>query len=106
MLKKFGLQAMMVLIGVGLFAAVSAQVRPAGSLSGTVRDPKGAAVPNAEVVMLQDTGSSRTVKADDNGFYLAPSLRVGRYTVSPSPSGFKKTVASEVELHVGENKVV
>ena len=107
MLKKFGLQAVMVLIGVGVFVAVSAQVSTVGTISGTVRDPKGAAVPNAEVVIQQEgTGVSRTVNADDNGFYLATTLGVGRYTVSTSPQGFKKTVATSVDLHVGENKVV
>ena len=62
MFKKFGLQAVMVLIGVGVFAAVSAQVSTVGTISGTVRDPKGAAVPKAEVVIQQEgTGVSRTV---------------------------------------------
>ena len=68
MLKKFGLQAVMVLIGVGVFAAVSAQVSTVGTISGSVRDQKGATVPNAEVVIQQEgTGISRTVNADDNG---------------------------------------
>jgi hypothetical protein len=107
MLKKFGLRAMMVLIGVGVFAAVSAQVSTVGTISGTVRDQKGAVVPNAEVVIQgEDTGVSRTVNADDSGFYLATSLAVGRYSISTSPQGFKKTVASAVDLHIGENKVV
>ncbi|MEP6913943.1 MAG: carboxypeptidase-like regulatory domain-containing protein, partial [bacterium] len=107
MLKKFGLQAVMVLIGVGVFAAVSAQVSTVGTISGSVRDQKGATVPNAEVVIQQEgTGVSRTVTADDNGFYLATSLPVGRYSISTSPQGFKKTVASAVDLHIGENKVV
>ncbi|HAF14045.1 MAG TPA: hypothetical protein DCK99_10180, partial [Blastocatellia bacterium] len=107
MLKKFGLRAVMVLIGVGVFAAVSAQVSTVGTISGTVRDPKGAAVPKAEVVIQQEgTGVSRTVNADDNGFYLATSLPFGRYTISTAPRGFKKTVAEAVDLHVAENKVV
>ena len=107
MLKKFGLQALMVLIGVGVFAAVSAQVSTVGTISGTVRDQKGAIVPNAEVVIQgEGTGVERTVNTDDSGFYLATSLAVGRYTVSTSPQGFKKTVASGVDLHIGENKVV
>ena len=107
MLKKFGLQALMVLIGFGVFASVSAQVRTVGTISGTVRDPKGAIVANAEVAIQEEgTGASRTVNTDDNGFYLATSLPVGRYSISTSPQGFKKTVASDVDLHIGENKVV
>src|SRR6267143_6066458 len=95
MLKKLVLQAaVMVLMSAG-FVIVNAQVTTVGSISGTVRDPKGAAVPKAEV-LIHDEGSgvSRTVVADDNGFYLAASMPVGQYSISTSPQGFKKTVAS------------
>src|SRR5215471_5304967 len=84
-----------------------AQTSTVGNISGTVRDPNGAAVPKAEVVIQEErTGQSRTVTADENGFYSAPSLPVGRYTVSSSPQGFKKTVNSGLDLHVNENLVV
>ena len=107
MLKKLGLHVVVVLIGAGVFAAVNAQVTTVGSISGTVRDPKGAAVPKAEVLIQDErSGLSRTATADDNGFYLATSMPVGLYTISTSPQGFKKTVANGVDLHVGENKVV
>src|SRR5882757_5752445 len=107
MFKRIGLQVLVVLMGIGVFTAVNGQVSTVGSISGTVRDPKGAAVPKAEV-LIQDQGSgvSRTVVADDNGFYLAASMPVGQYTISTSPQGFKKSVAPAVDLHVGENKVV
>jgi hypothetical protein len=106
MLKKLGLQMVLVLIG-AFFISVNAQTTTVGTISGTVRDPKGAAVPNAEVTIQQEgTGFSRTVNSDDNGFYIAPSMPAGRYTISTAPSGFKKTVAEAVELHVSENKVV
>ncbi|MDX6531146.1 MAG: hypothetical protein QOH41_3436 [Blastocatellia bacterium] len=106
MLKKLGLQLVVVLIG-ALFFTAHAQTTTVGTISGTVRDEKGAVVPKAEVsIQGEGTGLSRTVNSDDNGFYLANSLPVGRYTVSTAPSGFKKTVASGVDLHVSENKVV
>src|SRR6266851_1094881 len=106
MLKKLGLQVVVVLIG-GLFFAAYGQTTTVGTISGTVRDEKGAVVPKAEVsIQGEGTGIARTVKSDDDGFYLATSLSPGRYTVSSAPSGFKKTVASAVDLHVGENKVV
>src|SRR5712691_9683428 len=106
MLKKFGLQVVVVLAGALLFSA-NAQTTTVGTISGTVRDQKGAVVPRAEVsIQSEGTGISRTVNSDDNGFYLANSLPAGRYTVSTAPSGFKKTVAAGVDLHVAENKVV
>src|SRR5438552_17503862 len=106
MLKKLGLQVVAVLIGALLFAAY-AQTTTVGTISGTVRDEKGAVVPRAEVsIQGEGTGISRTVNSDDGGFYLAPSLPAGRYTIPTAPSGFKKTLASGVDLHVGENRVV
>src|SRR5258705_1143893 len=106
MLKKFGLQAIVFLISVG-FLVVNAQTPTVGTMSGIVRDSSGAAVPKAEVVIQQEgTGFSRTVNADENGNYLASSLPPGKYTVSTSPAGFKRTVANGVEVHVGENRVL
>jgi len=106
MLKKLGLQLVLVLIG-ALFFSAHAQTTTVGTISGTVRDEKGAVVPKAEVsIQGEGTGLSRTVNSDDNGFYLANSLPAGRYTVSTAPHGFKKTVAPAVDLHVSENKVV
>src|SRR2546421_2652027 len=106
MLKKLGVQIVAVLVG-ALFFTAYAQTTTVGTISGTVRDEKGGVVPKAEVsIQSQGTGTSRTVTSDDNGFYLALSLPAGLYTVSTAPSGFKKTVASAVDLHGAENKGV
>lgn len=107
MKKMLGLYAVLVLLGVGLLSGVRAQTSTVGSISGTVRDPQGAAVPKAEVVIQEEaTGQTRTVRTDDDGDYSAQSLPVGRYTVSVSPQGFKKTVATGVEVHVSDRVVV
>lgn len=107
MTKKLGLQAVLLLLGAGLLAGVNAQTTTVGNISGTVRDPKGAVVPKADVLIQEETTTfSRTVITDDKGFYLALSLPAGRYSVSTAPQGFKKTIATGVELHVTENKVV
>jgi len=82
MLKKLGLQVAAVLIG-ALFFSAHAQTSTVGTISGTIRDEKGAVVPQAEVsIQSEGTGISRTVSSDDNGFYVAPSLPAGRYTIS------------------------
>src|SRR5213075_2113162 len=104
MLKKIGLQVLVALFAAGLFV-VNAQTTTLGTISGTIRDEKGASIPNAEVV-IQEVGietSPRIVKTDDAGFYIANGLRPGKYTVSSSPSGFKKTVVTDVDLHVTES---
>ena len=101
------MQAMLLLLSIGLLVGVHGQSSTAGNITGTVRDPQGAAVPKAEVTVTDEkTGASRTVTADDDGFYNIPSLAAGVYTVSTSPAGFKKTITTGVQLHVTENKVV
>src|SRR5918995_1304728 len=107
MKKKFGLFVVLFLCVVGLSGGVHAQTSTVGSISGTVRDPKGAAVPRAEVVITEETtAQTRTVKTDEDGFYSAQNLPVGRYSVSVAPQGFKNTVATGIEVHVGDRVVV
>jgi hypothetical protein len=108
MMRKLGLQSLVLLLGLGLFiVSVHAQSTTVGSISGTVRDPQGAVIPKAEVTITEETtGVERTVVAGDDGFYSVPSLPVGLYTVSAAPQGFKKTVNSGVQLHVGDKLVV
>jgi hypothetical protein len=107
MKKKLGLYFVLVLLGVGLLNGVSAQTSTVGSISGTVRDPQGAAVPKAEVVIEEETtGQSRKVKTDEDGVYSAQSVPAGRYKVSVAPQGFKNTVATGIEVHVSDRVVV
>jgi hypothetical protein len=107
MSRRFGLQAVLLLLSIGLLVGVHAQSSTAGNITGTVRDPQGAAVPKAEITVVEEkTGASRTVTTNDDGFYNIPSLIPGVYTLSTAPAGFKKTVVTAVELHVNENKTV
>src|SRR3989440_2926019 len=107
MMRKPLLKALLLLLALGLLTGARAQVSTTGSISGTVRDPQGAAVPKAEVTITEETtGTSRNVTADDAGFYSAIGLPVGRYTVSTAPHGFKKTVNSGIDLHIGDKLAV
>jgi hypothetical protein len=107
MKKKFGLSVLLILLGVGLSGGVNAQTSTVGSISGTVRDPQGAAVPRAEVTIEEETtGQTRTVRTDEDGVYSAQSLPVGRYRVSVAPQGFKNLVATGIEVHVSDKVVV
>jgi hypothetical protein len=52
------------------------------------------------------TGVSRTVSADDAGFYAAPNLLPGQYTVTAFALGFAKSVEVRVELAVGAEQTL
>src|SRR4030095_504124 len=107
MSKRLGLQAMLLVLGIGLLVSARAQSSTTGNLTGPVRDAQGAAVANAELVITDEkTKASRTVTTNEDGIYSAPALPAGLYTIATNPSGFKKSVTTGVDLHVAENKVV
>jgi len=97
----------LILMSASFALVIHAQTTTVGNVSGNVRDPNGAAVPQAEIVITEEgTTKSRTVVSDDNGYYSAPSVPAGRYTFTVSATGFKKTVNNTVDVHVGEDKVL
>jgi len=104
MRNSLRLSVVLLLLNLTLSVGVSAQTSTVGNISGVVQDPKGAAVPQAEVQIVNpSTNFTRTVKTDDNGFYSAPRLPVGRYTVTATSSGFKRGQVQQVDLHVNED---
>ena len=62
-----------------------------GSVSGTVRDQSGAAVPGASVA-LTNTATNIASKSTTNesGYYLFPGVNPGPYTLSAESSGMQK----------------
>ncbi len=77
-------------IGLAFTVQTFAQGGATGAIMGTVQDPSGAFIANAEVrVTNQDTGvQERTVKTGADGAFAAPLLPVGTYTVSIQSAGF------------------
>jgi hypothetical protein len=76
-----------------------------GSISGTVLDPSGAAVPNANVT-IKNTDRNQVVrqtKTDAAGVYSAPLIPVGTYSVKVEVPGFKVQERTGVVLNVKDN---
>ena len=60
-----------------------------GSLAATVRDPSGAVVPNARVVLKnEDTGAARDTASNSSGFFDISAIQPGAYTLTISAPGF------------------
>jgi Carboxypeptidase regulatory-like domain len=58
--------------------SAAAQVGASAQISGFVRDETAGVLPGANVAATQtDTGSMRTVVADDGGFYVLSNLPIG-----------------------------
>ena len=90
------------LLGLCSLSLASAQ-QGRGTMSGTVTDASGAAVPGARVV-ITNAGTNATFPTATNevGFYTAPAMPVGAYTVSVEKDGFKKSVRSGITLQVDQ----
>ncbi|SPE38877.1 TonB-dependent receptor [Candidatus Sulfopaludibacter sp. SbA6] len=77
------------------------------SLSGTVKDDSGAALPSAIVSVKNiETGAERKLVTDYNGRYSAPSIAIGKYEVSASKEGFASQVKTGIYLVVGQTTEV
>src|SRR5580704_11168114 len=88
MFAKFKTVAALVLFSMLVSVPVRAQVSGA-TLSGTVTDVAGSAVPSA-IVSIKNTatGITREVSTDSAGFYSAPNLPPAVYEVTASAPGF------------------
>jgi hypothetical protein len=74
-----------------------------GSITGTVRDPSGAAVPRAEVVAQRmDTGMQTKTLSTADGTYTVPSLHVGTYALDVTAAGFKTAQVKDLRVVAGE----
>jgi len=91
---------------VGLPSSAWAQ-KDTGSIVGTVKDPSGAVLPNAQVT-LKDTerGTTFVTHTNESGEFVASTLKIGRYTVTVEHSGFKKAVSVPVDLDVQQRIAV
>jgi len=78
-----------------------------GSISGFVHDPTSANIPGASVIVTNsETGLSRTLLADERGYYRALALPVGRYDVKVQREGFRNMVRFGIDLAVAQDAEV
>src|SRR5688572_19800196 len=72
-----------------------------GSMSGTVTDPNGAAVPGAKIVAKNVvTGFQIETQSSDAGLYVFATLPVGPYDVTAEKTGFKKLNHTGLEIRI------
>jgi hypothetical protein len=74
---------------------------PNGTINGIVLDPSGAAIPGAEIVVVNDgTGVQYTTRANGMGIYVVSNLPPGPYRIQVSNSGFKTIIKPDIVIHV------
>jgi len=70
-----------------------------GQISGFVRDSSQSVMPGVAVTATNEgSGEHHQTTTNGSGYYVFPSLVVGRYTVAAELSGFKKAVERSVWL--------
>src|SRR5450432_3668061 len=91
-------------LGIFLLAACGASLaQETGSITGQILDPAGAVISRAKVEVKNDaTGALFATVSDDSGFYRAPQLRPGVYTITAAISGFRTAVRPGVEVRVND----
>ncbi len=90
-----------------LFTSHAFGQRDLGTITGTVTDASGAAIPNARVVIVEDaTGLSYNTVTSESGSYTEPALKPGTYTVSVEAPGFQKSQEKGVVVNPGEPTAV
>jgi hypothetical protein len=94
-------KSVIVLVAVCFLCVVMAAQETTGTISGTVKDPSGAVVPNATVTLTNTEKNAvlRTVTTDSSGNFSAPSLPIGHYEVTITAPGFQKYTQTDVVLN-------
>jgi hypothetical protein len=87
---------------VGCFSA-PLLAQDTASITGTVTDQTGAAIPNAQVTVSNaEHGIKRSTVSNGDGAYLVSAIPPGSYNLTISVKGFKKYEASGIILRVAE----
>jgi Carboxypeptidase regulatory-like domain len=86
-------------------SSVLAQSGASGSISGSVKDESGGALPGATITLSSPSLQLRqlTQTADANGNYQFVDLPLGVYSLKVELSGFSTLIRDDVRLNVGFN---
>ncbi|HET7345904.1 MAG TPA: carboxypeptidase regulatory-like domain-containing protein [Acidobacteriaceae bacterium] len=95
---------LVLLFSVGaLWCPVAVAQQASANVTGTVKDPSGAAIPNAQVQLTNvNTGVVRTTATNTVGIYVFPNVVPGVYGMQASANGFATVSQPPVTLQVGQ----
>jgi len=69
------------------------------AITGIVSDPSGAAIPNAQVTLMNtDTGLVLKAATDQSGVYTFSPIKIGNYKITVTASGFSTTTQENLQL--------
>ncbi|MEZ5354845.1 MAG: TonB-dependent receptor [Bryobacteraceae bacterium] len=95
--------SVLALLLAGVFTVSASAQSITASITGTVTDVTGAAIPNAKVIATNEgTSITYTVQTNGSGVYNLPFLPVGRYNAVAENAGFKKSTLGPFTLEVNQ----
>jgi hypothetical protein len=98
-MQRLGILTLLLLF---LAGSASAQVSTA-SINGVIRDPAGAVIPGATIVLTNvDTSVARTSTTNEAGAYGFVSIPPGNYTIESTAKGFSSQKLAPFVLAVGQ----
>src|SRR3954466_5321096 len=77
-----------------------------GRISGFVKDPSGATIPNAKISVQNKSGLQRSTVTNESGYYTVTNVPPGLYTVIAEAPGFQKYQSADNKLDPSSNLVV
>src|SRR5580693_2210858 len=96
--------ALIVMFSVALLLVSSAWAQENAVITGTVSDPTGAVVPNAEITLTNPaTGQVRKTTTNTSGVYVFNSLGVGQFSLTATAPGFHKIVINNIVVNVAQS---
>lgn len=73
-----------------------------GTISGTVVDPSGAAIPNAQITATSSSqGLTREAKCNASGLFSLYAVPIGQYTITIAAPGFSNATVNNVQVNAG-----
>ena len=97
--------ALLLLLTAATWVAIAQ--RTAASISGTVTDPSGAAIPAAHITATEvSTGIQTQAQSNGEGFYVLSNMQPGMYRVRVESAGFETYEQTGLAIQVGQPRTV
>src|SRR5689334_7591791 len=77
-----------------------------GRISGFIKDPSGATVPNAKITVRNNSGLERQTTTNDSGYYIITNVPPGLYTLTAEAAGFQRYETTDNKLAPSSNLVI
>ncbi|HEX4543621.1 MAG TPA: carboxypeptidase-like regulatory domain-containing protein, partial [Candidatus Acidoferrum sp.] len=77
-----------------------------GKISGFVKDPSGATVPNAKITIRNNSGVERQTATNESGYYVITNVPPDLYTLTAVAAGFQKYETKDNKLDPSADLVI